>query len=112
MSLKTSDSSHEPGFEGLDLMLKEATIEHDPGEGFDKSVIRRVVLDRGARTLKFWMPAIVGAIVAGVAVLSAVEVVSMAPARKAVNVRGQEARAVKRPAIPDFSDPGGTLEAR
>ena len=112
MSQRSTEPDHDSGFEGLDLMLKEASIEHDPGEGFDRSVIRRVVLDRGARTLKFWMPAIVGAFVAGVAVLSAVEVVSMAPARKAVNVRGQEARAVRRPAIPDFSDPGGTLEAR
>lgn len=106
------ESGPEFGLDGLDLMLKEATIEHDPGEVFDKGVIRRVVLDRGARTLKFWMPALVGAIVAGVAVLSAVEVVSMGPSRKAANVRGQEAKLDRRPAIPDFRDPGGTVETR
>jgi hypothetical protein len=106
------ESAHEFELEGLDLALKEATIEHDPGEGFDKGVLRRVLLDRGARTVKFWMPAFFGALVAGLAVLSAIEVVSIAPARKTVNVRGQEARADRRPVIPDFSDPGGTVETR
>lgn len=96
----------------FESLLLEAALLPDPGEEFDRSVLRQVRLDRHARTLKFWMPAILGALIAGVAVLSAVEVVGFSPARKAPRLAGQEARANPRLVIPEFQDTGATVEDR
>lgn len=103
--MKKTLPPHSAEMPDLDQVFKEAAIRHDPGESFDKGVLREINLDRHFRTVRFWMPAIVSALVAGVAVLSAIEVVCFAPARKAVDVRGQEARMDKGPTIPDFREP-------
>ena len=96
----------------IERVFQDAAIQHDPGESFDKSVLREITLDRHARTDKFWMPAIVSALVAGVAVLSAVEVICFAPVRNSPNLRGQEARVQASPTIPDFREPLGPIERR
>lgn len=101
-----------PQFEDLDALLQDATFEPEPNESFDSSVLRQVKLDRSARTLKFWMPAIIGALIAGVAVLSAVEVVGFSPTRKPAKLTGQEAKAAPQLEIPDFRDPSGTVDVR
>ena len=96
----------------FEFAMHDAAIQHDPGEAFDKVVLREVSLDRHARTVKFWLPAIVGALVAGLAVLSAVEVVCFSPTRNNVDVSGQEAQATVTPSIPDFREPTSQSDSR
>ncbi len=95
-----------PDEEILSQVLQTGSIDFDPGEQFDSLVLREVKLDWHARTLKFWAPAIVSAIVAGLAVLSAIEVVCIAPSRKQADLHGKEARLERRqtPVIPDLKD--------
>jgi len=97
----------------LSGLLREASIEAEPDEAFIGKTIRRVKLDQGARSLRFWLPAIVGAAVAGLAALSAVEMLYFMPEKRPVDVRGQEAKtAPTEPNLQDFIDPGTRTTAR
>ncbi|MBS1721506.1 MAG: hypothetical protein JSS66_00700 [Armatimonadetes bacterium] len=99
--------------EEIGLLVQDAVMEHDPGEAFDQSVVREAILEYHSRTLRFWMPAILGAMVGGVALLAALELLLLSPARVKPNVRGQEAKVERQvPTIPDFTDPGAGLSRK
>ncbi|MBS1714755.1 MAG: hypothetical protein JST30_10515 [Armatimonadetes bacterium] len=99
--------------QSLSGLLREASLDTEAGDAFVGQTLRRVKLDRGARSLRFWLPAIVGAAVAGLAALSAVEMLYFMPEQRPVDVRGQEAKtAPNDPSLQDFIDPGTRATAR
>lgn len=96
-------------FDGeLSELLRDVAIEHDPGDNFDKSVVRTAKLNFHARTLRFWAPAILGALVAALGFLAAIEMVYFAPIAKPIILKGREAKAEKRqPLIPEYIEQSG-----
>lgn len=97
----------------LSGILREASFDAEAGDAFIGQTMRKVKLDRGARSLKFWLPAIVGAAVAGLAALSAVEMLYFMPEKRPVDVRGQEAKVSPNDSgLSDFIDPGTGARAR
>lgn len=91
--------------EELSAILRQAAIDHEPCADFDKRVLNQVKLNFHARTLKFWAPAIFGALLAAVGLLATFEAIYFAPVSKPINFKGQEARSkVKEPLIPETLD--------
>lgn len=101
-------------FDGeLSDLLQETAIDHDPGDSFDKSVLRTAKLDYHSRTLKFWAPALIGALVAALGLLATIEMVYFAPVAKPLILKGHEAKAEKKPPlIPEVIDQSGDSVVR
>lgn len=80
--------------------------EVEVASDFDEKLVRRLRLDRGSRTLAYWSPVVVGAVLAGIAGLALIQVVSFRPEPRPAVLEGREARRVDLPVIPD---PGFTI---
>lgn len=85
----------------LSALLGQHAIEHDPGDAFDRKVVGAWRLQRSARTFEFWRPAIIGAILASVALVAVVQVLTAKP--KPPVLKGQEAR-LSAPQIPSYTE--------
>ncbi|MCC6403733.1 MAG: hypothetical protein IT207_06950 [Fimbriimonadaceae bacterium] len=82
-------------------VLRASASNIDASHDFDEKLLRRVRLDRGARTLAYWSPAFVGAALAGIAALALIQVLAFRPDPKPAVLEGREARRVELPVIPD-----------
>ena len=98
--------------DAISELLSQCELEHDPGSSFDKVILREVRLDQHSRTLKFWMPAIAAALLAGMALLTTIEVVTTPTTKASPKITGQEAKLEKNLSIPDFRDPGGVIDSK
>jgi len=78
-------------FVSLDL-LRHSTIEAEATPGFDRRVIRRAKNQAAAETVRYWSPALVGAAVAGIAALAAIQIVTRSNHLPQVKVPGAESR--------------------
>jgi len=86
-------------------MLRMAAIEPEAAPQFEERVLRRYRIQTVQQSLGFWSPAIIGACVAGVLVLAALQIVSNSARLPALRSPGAEAhRTVDRaPAFPDLA---------
>ena len=85
-------------------MLRMAAIDAEPGPLFEQRVLRRYRIQIVHESLNFWSPAIIGACVAGVLVLAALQIVSNSSRLPAIRAPGTEAhRSIDRtPAFPEI----------
>ena len=83
-------------------MLRGAAMEAEPREGFDDRVVRLVKLQT-ARNLRYWSPAIMGAAVAGVVLLAALQIISRPQALPQLNSPQSEARLLNS-GLPSFPE--------
>ena len=81
--------------------LRASAPQVEVGSDFDAKLVRRIRLDRGARSLAYWSPAFVGAALAGIAALALIQVLSIKPVAKPAVLEGREARRSELPVIPD-----------
>jgi anti-sigma factor RsiW len=72
--------------------LKTSAIEPEPDPTFESRFIRRWRVERRARTVSYWLPAVVGAVVASVALLAVLQILFAAPVREKVDLKGREAQ--------------------
>lgn len=80
--------------------LRSNVIEPEPDPTFESRFIRRWRVERRARTVSYWMPAVVGAVVASVALLAVLQILFAAPVRDKVDLKGREAQLT----IPSFGE--------
>jgi hypothetical protein len=80
-------------FISLDL-LRLASIDVEAAPGFDHRVIRRAKNQATVDTVRYWSPALVGAAVAGIAALAAIQIVTRSNHLPQVKVPGAESRKV------------------
>ena len=86
-------------------MLRMSAIDADPAPQFEERVLRRYRVQTVHESLHFWSPAIIGAFVASVLVLAALQIVSNSSKLPAIRTPGSEAhRTVERtPAFPEIT---------
>ncbi|HMS54298.1 MAG TPA: hypothetical protein PKA27_02765 [Fimbriimonadaceae bacterium] len=76
-------------------MLRGSSMDFEPSPQFDERLLRRVQVDRVRHSLNYWSPAFVGAAVAALVILTAIQIVSgpaEMPSIKFGNGRAPEAR--------------------
>lgn len=85
-------------------MLRMAAIDPEPTPLFEERVLRRYRVRTVHQSLSFWSPAIIGACVASVLVLAALQIVSNSSKLPSLRTPGAEAhRTIDRaPAFPDI----------
>jgi hypothetical protein len=83
--------------------LRAATIEPEPDPSFESRFIRRWRVESRRRAVTYWMPAIAGAVVAGVALLAVLQILLAAPSGTEADIKNREA-ANGGPSIPDYGE--------
>jgi hypothetical protein len=72
--------------------LRSASIEPEPDPTFESRFIRRWRVERRSRTVSYWMPAVVGAVVASVALLAVLQILFAAPGKSRIDLKDREAQ--------------------
>lgn len=72
-------------------MLRMAAIDAQPAPQFEERVLRRYKVQRVQASLQFWSPALIGAFVAGITVLAALQIVSNSSSLPALQTPGGQA---------------------
>jgi hypothetical protein len=87
-------------------MLRMSAIEADAAPQFEERVLRRYRVQKVHQSLSFWSPALIGACVAAVLVLAALQIVSNSSRLPALRSPGAEAqRTIDRaPVFPDLDE--------
>ena len=75
---------------------------HFGDPGFESRFIRRWRVEKRARAVSYWMPAIAGAVVASVALLAVLQILFSSPARDDADLKNREAS--RGPAIPAYGE--------
>ncbi len=86
-------------------MLRMSAMEVEVAPSFEERVLRRYKVQRAHESLKFWSPALIGAAVAGVAVLAGLQIVLNSSNLPSLRPLSGEAHRLKdrTPVFPDLS---------
>lgn len=96
---------HEEQFSLALNMLREASFDGQSESNFDSRVLRRFHVDRVRSSVGYWSPAILGAGIAMIVMLAAIQLVSRSSDLPVFNVGGAGVkRAADAPAIPLFEN--------
>lgn len=76
-------------------MLRMCSMDAAPSAGFDDRVLRRIQLDRRKSSLSYWSPAIVGAAVACLALLAALQMIARPTSLPNFRGPGADARRIE-----------------
>lgn len=81
-------------------MLRLATIEAEPTAHFDERVVRKLRVQVTRESIRYWSPAVVGAFIAGLAVIAALQMITRSADLPHVRLPGSEAKRIQlsRPA--------------
>ncbi len=85
----------------LDI-LREQALEPEPTPNFESKVIRQYRIEAKRSSLRYWSPAVVGAAVAGLVVLAAMQMIAQSSQLPSFKVPAGEAR-LSKPAIPNLN---------
>jgi anti-sigma factor RsiW len=80
----------------LDL-LRSAALEVEVTDSFEDRLVRLARNRAAAESLRYWSPALIGAALAGIAMLAALQIVTRGSSLPPVNVPGAETRRYERP---------------
>lgn len=80
----------------LDL-LRSAALQVEVTDSFEERLVRRARNRAAAESLRYWSPALIGAALAGIAMLAALQIVTRGSSLPPVNVPGAETRRYERP---------------
>jgi hypothetical protein len=83
-------------------MLKTQALEPELCPNFESKVIRQYRIELKRTSLRYWSPAVVGAAVAGLVVLAAMQMIAQSSQLPSFKVPAGEAR-LSKPAIPDLN---------
>ena len=72
-------------------MLRGACLDVQVSENFDERVIRRLHVQTGRESIRYWSPAVAGAFVAGLAVVAALQIITRTSEIRHLNIPGAEA---------------------
>ena len=72
--------------------LRTSAIEPTPDPTFESRFIRRWRVERRSRVVSYWMPAVVGAVVASVALLAVIQILFSSPIKRSIDLQGREAQ--------------------
>jgi hypothetical protein len=87
------------GMIALDL-LKQITLEAEPKPNFNDRLLRRLKIENLKTSARYWSPAFIGAAVAGLVVLAALQMIAQPSQLPSLHLRGNEARNFTTPAFP------------
>jgi hypothetical protein len=73
-------------------VLRSATLEPEVSPHFDDRVVRKIKLDSAKQSIRYWSPALVGAGIAFVAILAALQIASDPGQARTAHLPGGEAR--------------------
>jgi hypothetical protein len=73
-------------------MLRAATMEAEPERGFDRRLIRRVRVQTVKDSFSYWLPALVGCLIAFVAIFSTLDLLAAKRSPGSMKIPGGEAR--------------------
>lgn len=79
----------------LDL-LRDSSLETDPSPGFDERLMRRMQVQHIKGSVRYWTPVFLGAAVASLVVLAAVQVVSASSSLPTIHFGGNRAPEARR----------------
>jgi acyl dehydratase len=91
------------GMMALDL-LRKCALEAEPRPNFDERVLRRFKAESLKVSVRYWSPAFIGAAVAGLVVLAALQMIAQPSQLPSLHLRGGEARNFTTPAFPQTID--------
>ena len=97
------------GFSALN-MLRDSAMEPEYKPTFDERVIRRVKVETVRASMRYWSPAMIGAAVAGLVVLAAMQMIAQSSQLPSFHVPNGEAR-VYTPAFPHTLDTGHSVRS-
>jgi hypothetical protein len=95
-------------------ILREATMEGEVRSNFDDRVLRLWRIRSVHDSLRFWSPAMVGALIAGIIALATIQIVSSSHQIPSFNIRGHEAIRMgnETPVLPDLDPTNTTRHTR
>lgn len=72
--------------------LRSATVDVSVNQSFESRILRRWSVERRARTISYWTPAVAGAVVAGAAILAVLQILLSSPVSDPTDMAGREAQ--------------------
>jgi len=98
-------ASLQKGNMALDLLKNLDWAEESSGIEFERRVVRRLKNQRTADGIKYWSPALIGAAVAAVALVAALQIITRANELPALNRPAAEARRAPSAVPLDLTSP-------
>lgn len=81
-------------------MMRAFAMDGSPSAGFDERVIRRLYLANARATFSYWLPALMGGAVAGLALLAALQMISQPDQLPVFRGEGEARRVSSTPIFP------------
>ena len=72
--------------------LRSARLDLSVDQSFESRILRRWSVERRARTISYWTPAVAGAVVAGAAILAVLQILLSSPVSDPTDLAGREAQ--------------------
>lgn len=83
-------------------MIRVYAMDAEPSPGFDDRVIRRLHLANARSSISYWMPALMGGAVAGLALLAALQMISQPDQLPVFRGDGEARKVSTSPMFPDL----------
>lgn len=78
-------------------MLREATLEPEFNPNFEDRILRKLKVQTARSSIGYWSPAVVGAFVAGLAIVAALQLITRSADMPRMHFPGGEARNLAKP---------------
>lgn len=83
-------------------MMRICALDAEPSFGFDERVIRRLHVAKARASFSYWLPALMGGAVAGLALLAALQMISQPDQLPVFRGDGEAKRVSSTPIFPDL----------
>ena len=87
---------HEQSLAGaFDGLMSIVLVDAEPSHNYEERLLRRLKVSRGRDTWRYWSPALIGACVASVALLAAMQLVAQSTSLPLYHPAGQTAKVIR-----------------